>query len=81
MDANTQLQTTEEAKAMTFDEWIKTECFQEPPEYALDLARAAWKAGRQSLNKFCTSCGKKTDGLTECPQCKVELDVWRNRAF
>ena len=27
---------------MTFDEWIRQECFKAPPEYAVELAKAAW---------------------------------------
>jgi len=29
-------------KVMTFDEWIRQECFRAPPEYAVELAKSAW---------------------------------------
>ena len=29
-------------KVMTFEEWIRQECFKAPPEYAVELAKAAW---------------------------------------
>ena len=29
-------------KAMTFEEWIRQECFKAPPEYAVELAKSAW---------------------------------------
>jgi hypothetical protein len=30
---------------MKYEEWLRTECFQEPTEEAYELARAAFKAG------------------------------------
>ena len=29
-------------KAMTFEEWIRQECFKAPPEHSVELAKSAW---------------------------------------
>ena len=29
-------------KVMTFEEWIRQECFKAPPEHSVELAKSAW---------------------------------------
>lgn len=37
-------------KVMTFEEWIRQECFKAPPEYAVELAKSAWDYLQANIN-------------------------------
>ena len=37
-------------KVMTFEEWIRQECFKAPPEYAVELAKSAWDYQQQAID-------------------------------
>ena len=37
-------------KAMTFEEWIRQECFKAPPEHSVELAKSAWDYQQQAID-------------------------------
>ena len=58
-------------KVMTFEEWIRQECFKAPPEYAVELAKAAWdyqQARIEALEK------REQMLLAECKIMRVEAE-------
>ena len=46
-------------KVMTFDEWIRQECFKAPPEYAVELAKSAWDYQQQAIDALSLEWAKQ----------------------
>ena len=37
-------------KVMTFEEWVRQECFKAPPEHSVELAKSAWDYQQQAID-------------------------------
>ena len=44
---------------MTFEEWIRQECFKAPPEYAVELAKSAWDYQQQAIDALSLEWAKQ----------------------
>lgn len=66
-----------EQERKDFEIWLRTVCFQKPPDHSKDLAWMAWRhvAERPATEAFCTCDADETTGWTDdiafIPRCNV----------
>ena len=46
-------------KAMTFEEWLRQECFKAPPEHSVELAKSAWDYQQQAIDALSLEWAKQ----------------------